>query len=164
MNRLFSVLVCLFLALEVSSQSTVCSYKYLKRISFNPAQVAGPIDLTNLPAMIKITGDNDLRTVADGGHVESTSGFDVIFTAADGVTLLNFQMEYYTSSAATGGSYTAWVQISGISTTFSTDIYMYYGNTSIVADQSSTAVWANYYGVWHLQNNCFKDNSVMLKL
>ncbi|MBK6523313.1 MAG: DUF2341 domain-containing protein [Sphingobacteriaceae bacterium] len=150
---------CLLIITEVSSQSTICNYKYRKRISFNPAQVAGPIDLTNFPAMIKITADNDLRTVADGGHVESASGFDLIFTAADGVTLLNFQMEYYASAAATGGSLTAWVRIPSISTTFSTDIYMYYGNTAIVTDQSSTTIWSGYYGVWHLQNNSFSDNS-----
>lgn len=160
--RVRSIIVfvfCLVVCVEVHSQSAICNYKYRKRITFDPAQVAGPIDLANFPAMIKITGDNDLRTVADGGHVESGSGFDIVFTAADGVTLLNFQMEYFSSLAATGGSYTAWVQIPSISTTFSSDIYMYYGNAAILTDQSSTAIWSNYHGVWHLQNNNFNDNT-----
>lgn len=151
------VLILLFcLNLAAFSQSAVCSYKYRKRITIDPTKVSGPIDLTNFPVLISITSDNDLRTVANSGHVESANGFDIVFTAADGVTLLSFQSERYT---ATTGLYTAWVLVPNLSTSLNTYIYMYYGNTAIVTDQSSTAVWSNYHGVWHLQNGSFSDNS-----
>jgi hypothetical protein len=138
------------------SQSAVCAYKYRKRITFDPTRVSGPIDLANFPALINIATDNDLRTVANSGHVENASGFDIVFTSADGVTLLNFQREKYT---ATNGQFTAWVRIPILSTTINTDIYMYYGNTAIVTDQSSTSVWSGYHGVWHLENGSFADSS-----
>ncbi len=156
-NKYLALILCFsFLQTLVFSQSAVCSYKYRKRITFDPTKVSGTSDLTNFPALISITSDNDLRTVANSGHVESANGFDIVFTAADGITLLSFQMERY---VATSGLYTAWVKVPVLSTSINTDIYMYYGNTAIVTDQSSTAVWSNYHGVWHLQNNSFSDNS-----
>lgn len=158
MNKIFlSYVFCFSLFCSaVFAQSAVCSYKYRKRITFDPTKVSGPIDLTDFPALIKITSDNDLRTVGNSGHVENASGFDIVFTSSDGVTLLNFQREKYTP---TNGQYTAWVKIPVLSTSINTYIYMYYGNTAIATDQSSTSVWTNYHGVWHLENNSFSDNS-----
>jgi hypothetical protein len=153
--RLLLVLSILSFSLQLVSQA-VCSYGYRKRITFNPAQVAGPIDLTNFPALINIASDNDLRTVANSGHVQNASGFDIIFTASDGVTLLNFQLEFYN---ATNGNLTAWVNIPVLSTSLNTDIYMYYGNAAIVANQSSSATWSGYRAVWHYQGNSFADAS-----
>lgn len=147
----FFIFIC-----NVLFSQTVCSYKYRKRITFDPTKVSGPIDLTNFPALINISSDNDLRTVANSGHVESANGYDIIFTADDGVTLLNFQFEKYT---ALTGQYTAWVKIPSLSTSINTYIYMYYGNTAVVTDQSTTSVWSGYYGVWHMQNNSFLDSS-----
>jgi hypothetical protein len=138
------------------SQSAICSYKYRKRITFDPSKVSGSSDLLNFPALISITSDNDLRSVSNSGHVENSNGYDIVFTSDDGVTLLKFQMEKYT---ATNGKYTAWVKIPVLSTSLDTYIYMYYGNTSISTDQSSTAVWSNYHGVWHMENNNFSDSS-----
>ena len=155
--RAILILLLLFcFNLAAFSQSAVCSYKYRKRITIDPTKVSGPIDLTNFPLLISISSDNDLRTVGNSGHVESVNGFDIVFTASDGVTLLSFQSEKYT---ATSGLYTAWVLVPNLSTSINTYIYMYYGNTAIVTDQSSSAVWSNYHGVWHLQNGSFSDNS-----
>lgn len=141
---------------ELLSQSAICNYKYRKRIAFNPAQVTGPSDLSNYPALIKIVSDNDLRTVANSGHVESANGYDIIFTAADGITKLDHQLEKYT---ATTGELITFVRIPSLSTTYTTYIYMYYGNTAIIADQSLTTTWStNYKGVYFLHND-FTDKS-----
>lgn len=156
-SRLLTIFALVFLANNLGfSQSAVCSYKYRKRIVFDPARVSGPSDLSNFPALINISSDNDLRTVANSGHVENANGYDVVFTADDGVTLLTFQLEKYT---ATNGQYTAWVLLPNLSTSIKTVIYMYYGNTAIITDQSSNSVWTNYHGVWHLENSSFSDNS-----
>lgn len=139
------------------SQSAVCAYKYRKRIAFNPAQVAGAADLVNFPALINITSDLDLRTVANSGHVENASGFDIIFTAADGVTKLDHQLEKYTAST---GEFVGWVRIPNLSTSLTTYIYMYYGNTAIATNQSLNSTWnSGYKGVWHLNNNVFTDGT-----
>ncbi|MDI1355855.1 MAG: DUF2341 domain-containing protein [bacterium] len=150
------LLLC-FLLREGASQSAVCAYKYRKRITFDPTKVSGPSDLANFPALVNITSDNDLRVVASSGHVESASGFDIIFTSDDGVTKLDHQLEKYTS---TTGELVAWVRIPTLSTSLNTYIYMYYGNTAIVADQSLNTTWNSAYkGVWHLTNNVLTDGT-----
>ncbi|WP_317897283.1 DUF2341 domain-containing protein [Aurantibacillus circumpalustris] len=154
-KRFLSSVLCLFFCLQLFSQ-VICSYNYRKRITFDPTKVMGPSDLTNFPVLINIASDNDLRHTGSSGHVESTSGFDIVFTASDGITLLTFQMEKYTS---TNGQYTAWVLIPNLSTSINTDIYMYYGSTTFTTNQSSSNVWTNYHGVWHLENSSFVDNS-----
>lgn len=155
MKKLLPLILILFFVYS-NLFSQVCNYKYRKRITFDPARVSGPSDLSNFPAMIKIASDNDLRVTGSGGYVENANGYDIIFTADDGVTQLNHQLEKYVS---TTGALTVWVKIPTLSTSINTYIYMYYGNSAIVTDQSNTAVWNNYHGVWHLENNSFADNS-----
>lgn len=139
------------------SQSTVCAYKYRKRITIDHTKVSGSSDLTNFTTLISITADNDLRTVTNSGHVENSNGYDIIFTAADGVTQLSHQLESYTASS---GQLVAWVKIPTLSASLNTYIYMYYGNTSITTDQSTPSTWnSNYKGVWHLNNNNFNDGT-----
>jgi hypothetical protein len=152
---LTSCLIIWLLSSEMFSQ-TVCSYKYRKRITFDATKVGGSVDLIDFPALIDIGSDNDLRTVANSGHVENNNGFDIVFTAADGVTLLEFEMETYTANT---GKYTAWVKVPRLSASINTVVYIYYGNSAIVTNQSSSAVWSNYNGVWHLQNGSFADSS-----
>ncbi|HOZ86272.1 MAG TPA: DUF2341 domain-containing protein [Bacteroidia bacterium] len=154
-----SVLVVLTVfVLELRSQSAVCAYKYRKRITFNPAQVSGSSDLVDFPAFINIGSDNDLRSVGNSGHVESGSGYDIIFTADDGVTKLEHELQKYT---ATTGELLTWVRVPLLSTTYSTTIYMYYGNTAATADQSTKNTWkSSFKGVWHFDNDVFTDASV----
>jgi hypothetical protein len=145
MKKILLPLIFSLISLGLSAQ--ICNYKFRKRITFDPTKVAGSADLTNFPALISITTDNDLK-LTPTGHVQNSNGYDIIFTADDGVTLLDFQLEKYTSGT---GLLTAWVKIPTLSTSINTYIYMYYGNSAITTDQSTPAnVWANYYGVWHL--------------
>lgn len=147
----------LFASFLTQAQSAVCAYKYRKRITFDPAKVTSAADLTDFTALISFTSDNDLRTLANSGHVENASGYDIVFAASDGVTLLSFQLEKYTAST---GELVAWVRIPTLSTTYSTSIYMYYGNSAITTDQSSNSAWSSSYeGVWHLNNNILTDAS-----
>ncbi|CAN5882935.1 hypothetical protein BH11BAC7_BH11BAC7_16750 [soil metagenome] len=147
----------LFVFVAATAQSQICSYVQIRRIAIDPTKVAGSIDLTDFPVLINITSDNDLRTVANGGRVQNASGWDIIFTADDGVTLLNHQLEKYVPLT---GEYIANVKVPLLSTSITTYIYMYYGNASIVADPSSTATWdANYKGVYHFQNDFLDKTS-----
>lgn len=157
MKRWFFVLTVILLVIDCSSQ-TVCSYGYRRRITFNAAQVIGSNDLVNFPVMIRISGDPELSTVTTiGGKVTSTSGYDIIFAAADGVTLLSFDLEKYVN---TTGELIAWVKVPLLSTTVNTHIYMYYGNSSVTTNQANpSAVWADYYAVWHFQGGSMNDAS-----
>ena len=133
-----------------------CDFKYRRLITINSAKVSGGVDLTNFPMLVNITSDATLKSVANGGHVQSANGYDVMFTAMDGVTNLNFQLEKY---VATTGQYVAWVNIPTLSASKNTYIYMYYGDASVSTDQSTTSTWdANHVGVWHLDSNAFSAN------
>ncbi len=142
------------LCADLYAQS-ICSYRYRKRITFNASQVGGSNDLQNFQALINISSDNDLRTTGNGGHVSSASGHDIVFTASDGVTLLDFQRESY---SATSGQFVAWVRLPVLSASLNTIIYMYYGNAT-ATDQSTSSIWSGYDGVWHLGGGSIADNS-----
>lgn len=78
-------------------------------------------------------------------------GTDVRFTAADGATLLNFEVESFDS---TGDD--AWYQVKVPSVTAATnpDIYIYYGNASASSGEDINNTWdANFKGVWHLNQD-----------
>ncbi|HKC66683.1 MAG TPA: DUF2341 domain-containing protein, partial [Bacteroidia bacterium] len=130
---------------------SACGFKYRRLITISHLKVSGGVDLTNFPMLVNIASDATLKSTSNGGHVSSTSGYDIIFTAADGVTSLKFQVETY---VATTGQYVAWVNIPLLSASTDTYIYMYYGDASVSTDQSSTSTWnSNYSGVWHLDES-----------
>lgn len=130
-------------------------YSFGKHILIDAAQIPGAGSLTNFPVLISFT-DPDLRHTSSGGNVENLSGFDILFTAGDCSTLLNYQVERYNPAT---GQLIAWVQVPTLSATVNTGIHMYYGNSSVVANPSTTATWsAGYDGVWHLHDD-FLDAS-----
>ncbi|NGP87819.1 DUF2341 domain-containing protein [Fodinibius halophilus] len=128
-------------------------YNFRKRIQINDSQVSGTQPLSNFPTLVNIT-NTDLRSAANGGFVENGNGFDIIFTADDGSTQLNHQLESYD---ATTGEITAWVQVPALAAQNNTYIYVYYGNTSVSTDPSVPTTWdSNYQMVQHF-NNSFLD-------
>jgi len=123
-------------------------YVISRKITIDNTKVVGTADHTDFPVLISFT-DADLRTIANGGNVYNTNGYDIVFTASDGTTLLDFDLEKY---VATTGEYIVWVRIPTLDYDDDTDIYIHYGNASVTTDQSSTGVWdTNYQGVWHLE-------------
>jgi hypothetical protein len=95
--------------------------------------------------------DNELKyTGFSGGKVASSTGGDILFTASDGTTKLDYELESYSSST---GATVAWVRIPLLSAASDTTIYLYYGNASSGYQQNPTGVWdSDYKGVWHLPN------------
>ena len=121
-----------------------------RKITINHGMVSGAANLMNFPALVSIT-DPELKSVGNGGKVGKNDGTDILFTAADGTTKLNHEIESY--SAGTG-QLTAWVQIPALSPTADTVLDIYYGNTPAADQQNKSAVWdANYKGVWHLSED-----------
>ncbi len=143
----------LFAAQDVTAQLSGFSYRL--KFQVNASQVEGTSDLTNFPVLVSLT-DNDLRSVGNGGRVESANGYDIAFTAANGSTILSHQLESY--NAATG-AIEFWVRFPTLSASINTEFYIHFGNTSITTDQSNTNVWdSNYRMVLHL-NNSYNDAS-----
>src|SRR6266513_1509414 len=100
-------------------------------------------DQANFPVLISGTYAY-LATTANGD--------DILFASdANGVNPLPFEQESYNAST---GAIVYWVKLSTMSHTVDTVFYLFYGNSSISANQSNpTALWDNSYkGVWHLPN------------
>jgi hypothetical protein len=108
-----------------------CDYSYRKPITLLSSQV--PSDQTDFPVLISISGDSDLSS-------RQPSQVELAFTASDGSTLLDFEIEDYDAAA---GDLVAWVKIPNLSSTADTDIYLYYGNGSASDQQNITGVWSN---------------------
>lgn len=126
-------------------------YKYTMDITLDAASGSG--DLTDFPALISFTNPL-LRSVANGGHVSNTNGYDIIFTDQNG-NRLDHELESYNSAT---GEYIAWVRIPLLSNSSTTTIKMLYGDPSVTADPSVETVWtSNFKGVWHLNGTDYTD-------
>ena len=139
-------------------------YEHRKLITINSSQINGASPHVNFPVMIRLT-DLDLKSTSNGGGVNNPSGYDIIFTEADGTTLLDHELQTYTAST---GDLLCWVRIPSLSPTVNSTIYLYYGKTGVYSDQSTSSTWnSNYLAVWHLEDlsdsspngNTFTDHS-----
>ena len=140
----------------VSAQATIptpiplINWSYRKAITINHSLVAE--DLMNFPVLIQISGDVDLV-----GHAQD-DGDDLLFTdesviwvTDDNYQRLQHEIEAYDS---VNGDLLVWVNVTGLSSTTDTVLYLYYGNAGCENQQNPENVWcSSYHGVWHLNNN-----------
>lgn len=121
------------------------TYQYRKEITIQNGSVAE--DVTDFPVLISVT-DLDLRTVANGGHVRSASGYDIVFYDSTNTTLLSHEIELNGYAAATG-VIIMWVKMPSISSTEDTILYMYYGKPDVIVNPSETDTWNDDYVIIH---------------
>jgi hypothetical protein len=128
-----------------SGSAVTGSWTNRKKMTVAHSQVAST--LANLPVVFSLT-DPNLMAVNNGGFVGRADGSDILFTASDGATQLNHEIETYNPAT---GQLIAWVQVSFLTPAQDAVIYMYYGNPLSPTQQNPTGAWdANYHGVWHL--------------
>ncbi|MBE3123080.1 MAG: DUF2341 domain-containing protein, partial [Thermoplasmata archaeon] len=94
------------------------SWQYRKTITIDHTKVAS--NLTNFSVMILLENDTDLATKTQN------DGDDIVFTDQNRHKL-NHEIELYTNAA---GHLVAWVNVTTLSSTKDTILYMYYGNPS----------------------------------
>ena len=125
-------------------------YLYKKQLTIDGTQVPGGSTLNNFPVLVSIT-DSQLRTTANGGRVTNANGYDIIFTDDAEGTKLSHEIESYNG---TTGTIVMWVKVLNLYSGSNTNLYMYYGNSSISTSQENkTDVWgSNYKGVWHMDD------------
>ncbi len=105
--------------------------------------------LTSFPMLFSVT-DANLKSTGNGGKVGQTDGGDILFTNRDG-TKLSHEIEKYTP---TTGELVAWVKVPFLSSTSTTEMYVYFGDDDIADQWDATNVWdSNFKGVWHLGEN-----------
>jgi len=101
-----------------------------------------------------------------GGNVRSDFG-DLRFTKSDGVTMLDYWIESYTS----GVSAVVWVEIDSVpSSPNNANIFMYYGNPSATSESSGTATFTLFddfndgtYSGWTVVNGAWSASMGFLR-
>jgi Peptidase family C25/Concanavalin A-like lectin/glucanases superfamily/Domain of unknown function (DUF2341) len=125
-----------------TSSLTEAAFTSRRLLTVQAAQVVGGPH-ANFPVLVRLT-DPTLQ-MAPSGSVQT--GQDILFTASDGVTKLDFEIEQYDG---TTGTLVAWVRVPSLDTT--TQIYLYYGDATVICSQQNrTGVWdSSFREVFHL--------------
>lgn len=146
------LLFTFFLSEIVYSQ--VPGYENRKKFVVNETLVSGTTDLSNFPVLIEIS-DSELRSIGNGGSVQNINGYDIVFTSADGNSVLDHELSNYDP---TTGSVSFWVRFPTLLSTENTPFFIYYGNSAINSDQSTPNTWDSTYElVLHFDENGITD-------
>ncbi|UCF49007.1 MAG: DUF2341 domain-containing protein, partial [Thermoplasmatales archaeon] len=118
------------------------SWYYRKLITINSSLVTS--DLVNFPVLVYQSSDPDLAN-----HTQS-DGDDILFILySDNITKLNHEIQLFNSSTE---ELLAWVNITSLSGSTDTKIWMYYGNPNANNQENIADTWdSNYEIIWHLQ-------------
>jgi hypothetical protein len=121
------------------------TFLYKKQITLDQVTCGG--DLSNFPVLIELTG-TDFSEVADDVDAD---GYDIIFKDSTETYVLDHEIEEYDET--TNNRLVAWVRIPTLSSSATTTIYIYYGNSAVTAaTENPTGMWdSDYAGVWHLK-------------
>ena len=127
------------------------SWDYRRKITILSSQISGTEQHRFFPVLIS-ENSTTLRGPDHEGHVGQSDGGDILFTANDGTSKLDHEIEQYTPSS---GQLVSWVKIPVVSAVSDTVIYMYYGNAGDGDQWQSSAVWddggiKHFRGVWHM--------------
>jgi len=105
-----------------------------------------------------------LKDSAHDGNVNTTQGYDFVFTSGSNNIRYDCEIEKYNG---TSGTLVAWVRIPSLSGSSNTTIRMYYGNSEITEDQACniwqrpTYVWnSSYKLVQHLEESCASSGCI----
>jgi len=130
-------------------------WQYRKQIVIDHDLVDG--NLVDFPVLIS-TVDSDLRDKAQ------SDGDDILFMDGPGfASRLYHEIEFFDGSS---GELVVWVNVSGLSSSSDTLLYMYYGNSSSINQEYPELVWdSNYMMVQHfdevsgvLEDSTFNGN------
>ena len=115
-------------------------WKYSKKIVIDHTKISA--NLTNFPVLY-YNVSTDLK------HALS-NGYDFIFVDSTNSSKYNHEIESFDSAT---GTLVAWINVTRLSKTIDTTIWMYYGNPSAANQQNKAGTWdSNYVGVWHMND------------
>jgi hypothetical protein len=112
-----------------------------KSITIDNSKVSG--NQTDFPVLIDLT-DADLAAQAQ------PNGHDIYFTAADGTTRLDYEIEHWDAAAH---RLTAWVRVPMLPANAPTVLYVCYGDATTSATPNAPGVFkSSFAAVWHLDD------------
>ncbi|MCH8542265.1 MAG: DUF2341 domain-containing protein [Alcanivorax sp.] len=140
LRQLAAMMALLVLTVDAWSAWLDDDWVYRKQVTVQASQVVG--SLSDFPAMVRFT-DADLAEYA------RNDGFDLVFTASDGETVLPHEIERFNG---TTGELIAWVRLPALTDAADLPVFLYFGNPASGNQQNPSAVWSNGYRmVQHLQ-------------
>lgn len=155
-ERMLILFLCIFLLAPHYLFSTFPAqaayangYSYRRALTIDETKVEGSSNLSNFQVLISFTSVS-LKTTGNGGNVQNSNGYDIIFTSNDGITQLDHEMVSYGAST---GAVLAWVRVPTVYYNANTVIYIYYGNSSILTYQGdNVGTWdSTYFQVFHME-------------
>ncbi len=133
-----------------STPTWMSGWGYRTRLTIDPVKVVGSADFSNFPIMVKFTSAN-LKSTSNGGHVSQSNGNDIVFTADDGTTVLDYEKLSYDPAT---GSLVYYVKLGTLYTTDITSFFVYYGHGSTSSLDDPVNTWnTEYNAVWHLEES-----------
>ncbi len=142
------LVLLLFSAVSLNSYGST-TYNYRRTVTVPYVQVPNT-DETNFPVYVTFS-DPGLKTAINGGHVQNSAGADIAFFGDTSLTkVLPFELVSYDGAA---GTLTAVVRYPQLSHNTDTVFYMGYGMSGTTSQATPTAVWQQYLGVYHLDEN-----------
>jgi len=119
-------------------------WAFKKQLTVDASKVTGASPLLDFPLLVSIT-DTDLRDNA------RPDGFDIFFTASDGITRIPYQRESYDG---TTGTLVAWV-LTDLSDTVNNNLFMYYGNPNAIDQHNPNGLWDRFEDVFLFNETAF---------
>jgi hypothetical protein len=112
-----------------------------KSVTIDNTKVNG--NQTDFPVWIDLT-DADIAARAQ------TDGHDIYFTAADGTTRLDYEIQRWDAAAH---RLSAWVRVPTLAANAPTVLYVYYGDPTTTATPNAPGVFkSSFAAVWHLDD------------
>ena len=112
-----------------------------KAITIDSSKVNG--NQSDFPVWIDLTD-------ADIGARAQANGRDIYFTAADGTTILDYEIQRWDANAH---RLLAWVRVPSLPANSNTVLYVYYGDPSTAATAYPAGVFkSSFAAVWHLDD------------
>jgi hypothetical protein len=100
-------------------------------------------DLPDFRLLVSLAGDSGVK-------LAEADGRDIFFTAGDGVTLHDYEIERIDTAQ---GMLDAWVRIPLLKASKDNHLYLYYDDPSASDRQNAAGVWKGCAGVWHLSDS-----------
>lgn len=125
------------------------AFGYYKTVTIDHTQCGGS-NSSDFPVSIYVI-DPDLKTVGNGGYVQNAFGYDIRPYADSGATTpLTYEAVAY---GPTTGMLEMHVKIPTLDASSNVVFYLFFGDSGISTDGSSTATWSNNFAaVYHLPN------------
>ncbi|MBW1859788.1 MAG: DUF2341 domain-containing protein, partial [Deltaproteobacteria bacterium] len=122
------------------------SWQYSQKLTIDHTKIDA--ELSDFPLVVKL----DPSSSNVFGRAQSDAD-DILFTASDGTTKLDHEIEKYVDTAG-NEELVAHVKIPTVSASEDTAFHMYYGNSGAANQENPSGVWdTNYKGVWHLSED-----------